>query len=220
MIAPSTADNAGKRRLSNFSIKAFEYGRRSNTSVPSGWSSRMSYSMVMTLSKPCEDAHSSANRRWRSGGQLSTTRIARLRNAIRSDASAMGWGSGLSAMLVYKASEAGRLCCPTRSSNSACTNRVFPRPERPTRRTTPTSVCRISRILVIPSTTEIPPSLSFFPVRTRTASSTRYSPSTPSAGYAQAPYGCQPLSDLPIFCFTHRVRPECSRTQVATRLQS
>lgn len=53
-------------------MRSSDEGCSSKTSVPSGWSSRTSYSTVSKLSVLSALVQISESLRWRSGGQLST----------------------------------------------------------------------------------------------------------------------------------------------------
>jgi len=82
--------------------------------------------------------------------QLSTTKIARCRSEPNDSSNPLGW---LRQCLpgLHKAKAGERLWSPKRSSKSACTNRVFPVPERPIRRTTPRGRASTLRIRLTPS---------------------------------------------------------------------
>ena len=82
------------------SIKDKDDVARANTSVPSGWSSRMSYSIVITLIVVAVARATSDSWRCMSGGQLSMMRIARECAAIKFVARTAGCGLGPSATSV------------------------------------------------------------------------------------------------------------------------
>ncbi len=104
-----------------------------------------------------------------------------------------------------------------RESKSACTKRVFPTPERPTKRTVRPEL-KSCLIALIASRALLPSSASG--AKTLTLSSIRYLASGSLSRYAHAPYGFQPRMEAATLSFTHTPIEGYRSTQSAIRRES
>ena len=97
----------------------------------------MSYSTVSKLTFSPEPPPSSlpTSSLCNEGAQLSMTRIVFFFSDISLSNTKVGEGLGPRPTSAYTTNSLSKAHEPTSVSNSACTNRVFPTPERPTRRT-------------------------------------------------------------------------------------
>ena len=186
-VRTSIGDNCGNRRFKSFSTRSSEEGSSLTTRVPSGSSSLMSYSIVTMLRRLSGVRQRSASLSWSCAPQLSITKIAGTWSAIRSTATVSGGGDGLSARFVYNTIDGSSESAPMRVSKRACTKRVLPTPDNPTRRTILRGSRSTLRRPCSPSSAIFPVAPSIVPLLTRSASSRRYSPVAPCGSYAQAP---------------------------------